>query len=49
MINLSPGCNSSSTKTQEAQDIKAIRNEMPMSLLDLKHLKQVRDQEYKST
>ena len=36
-------------KAQEIQVLKAKRHGMHMSMLDLKHLKQVRDEEHRST
>ena len=48
MINLSAGCKklqiSQTTKAQDSQAKKAMRHEMHMSMLGLKHLKQVSDE-----
>ena len=49
MINLSPDCKKAqiakATKAREKQGMKATRHEMQKSMLDLKYLKQVRDEE----
>ena len=51
MNNVSPCCKkikiAQAPKAQEPQDIKATRHETHMSMLDLKHLKQVKDEEQK--
>ena len=53
MINLSPDCKKTqiakATKAREKQGMKATRHEMHKSMLDLKYLKQVRDEEHRST
>ena len=53
MINLSPDCKQTQIaqplKVQEAQNMKGVRHEMHLSMSGLKHLKQVRNEEHKST